>query len=378
MKEIEVQARGRTGRRCPQGPDLGFTKPTRDSFQMLHFSFAKIKSILDDKGLLHIAEEIDFSSFTTLQVEHFFAGMRTPSRPTPDMHDYASRRPNCIIESLQKTYQSSFVVYSGPQSHYIENKVHEKEPEWLYERCKSRTVHTLEERDETREEAKELRLFAKEFGQGVRQQRVRGKTQERAGTLPLAISMMKRIIAPETRNLNMLEELQGLEEESGDHLDTGTSVEKNRVIFSKGEVVALKHNYRTYLEPFFLAILCEDLHSRNDCFLEEKLKINWLEQSEEDPLVYNKGTFDDQNSPKCIMDRVSVDREAEQFILRRNEERRLRNLAHGHVDNVSDDSDDESQEEENLAEVEDEEPSSRSRCEAGHSRSGRRVTRYLL
>ena len=75
---------------------------------------------------------------------------------------------------------------------------------------------------------------------------------------------------------------------------------------------------------------------------------------------------------------VSVDREAEQFILRRNEERRLRNLAHGHVDNVSDDSDAESQEEENLAEVEDEEPSSRSRFEAGHSRSGRRVTRYLL
>ena len=112
----------------------------------------------------------------------------------------------------------------------------------------------------------------------------------------------------------------------------------------------------------------------------KSVKINWLEQSEEDPLVYNKGTFDEQNSPKCIMDRVSVDREAEQFILRRNEERRLRNLAHGHVDNVSDDSGDESQEEENLAEVEDEEPSSssRSRFEAGHSRSGRRVTRYLL
>ena len=49
MKEIEVQARARTGRRCPQGPDLGFTKPTRDSFQMLHSSFAKIKSILDER-----------------------------------------------------------------------------------------------------------------------------------------------------------------------------------------------------------------------------------------------------------------------------------------------------------------------------------------
>ena len=158
----------------------------------------------------------------------------------------------------------------------------------------------------------------------------------------------------------------------------GRQWKRTELFFQKEKLSLLSITTGRTWSPFFLAILCEDLHSRNDCFLEEKLKINWLEQSEEDPLVYNKGTFDDQNSPKCIMDRVSVDREAEQFILRRNEERRLRNLAHGHVDNVSDASDDESQEEENLAEVEDEEPSIRSRFEAGHSRSGRRVTRYLL
>ena len=134
------------------------------------------------------------------------------------------------------------------------------------------------------------------------------------------------IILPQTQSLKMLEELQGLDEERCDHLVTK----------------------------------------------------NWLEQSEEDPLVYNEGNFDDQNSPKCIMDRVSVDWEAEQFILRRNEERRLKNLANGLLDNKSDDSDDESQEEENLAELEDEEPSSRTRFEAERSRSGRRVTRYLL
>ena len=40
------------------------------------------------------------------------------------------------------------------------------------------------------------------------------------------------------------------------------------------------------------------------------------------------------------MDRVSVDREAEQFISRRNEERRLQNLANRLLDNESDDSDD--------------------------------------
>ena len=78
------------------------------------------------------------------------------------------------------------------------------------------------------------------------------------------------------------------------------------------------------------------------------------------------------------MDRISVDREAEHFTLRRNEEWRLKNLANGLLDNESDNSDDESQEEENLAEVEDKEPSSRTRFEVGRGRSGRGLTRYLL
>ena len=36
------------------------------------------------------------------------------------------------------------------------------------------------------------RRFAKEFGQGVRHQRMRGKTKERTGTLPLALSMFRK------------------------------------------------------------------------------------------------------------------------------------------------------------------------------------------
>ena len=100
-------------------------------------------------------------------------------------------------------------------------------------------MHTVEEGDQTMEEAKELRLFAKEFGQGVIQQRVRVKTQEKAGTLPLAISMMKRIIAPQTQRLNMLEELQGLDEERGDHLVTGTSVKTTELFFQKEKLSLL-------------------------------------------------------------------------------------------------------------------------------------------
>ena len=32
VKDIERQAYFRTGRRCPQGPDLALSKPTRDTF----------------------------------------------------------------------------------------------------------------------------------------------------------------------------------------------------------------------------------------------------------------------------------------------------------------------------------------------------------
>lgn len=39
-----------------------------------------------------------------------------PSRPTPAMHDCAVRRPNCLIESVQKVYNSLFSTFTGSQS----------------------------------------------------------------------------------------------------------------------------------------------------------------------------------------------------------------------------------------------------------------------
>ena len=44
------------------------------------------------------------------------------------------------------------------------------------------------EKEVLREEARSLRLFAQEFGQGVRQQRVRDKTKEKAGTPAASVS----------------------------------------------------------------------------------------------------------------------------------------------------------------------------------------------
>ena len=56
MKDIERKAYFRTGRRCPQGPDLAFTKPTSDAFKMLHSSFEKTKSFLSENDLHYIGD----------------------------------------------------------------------------------------------------------------------------------------------------------------------------------------------------------------------------------------------------------------------------------------------------------------------------------
>ena len=72
--------------------------------------------------------------------------------------------------------------------------------------------------EETSVEGKErqrkaLQSFAKEFGRGVRQQRTRGKTKERAGTLPLALSMFRRNVSA-YGEVDLLKEVQRSEEQT--------------------------------------------------------------------------------------------------------------------------------------------------------------------
>ncbi|CAH3015568.1 unnamed protein product, partial [Porites evermanni] len=50
---------------------------------------------------------------------------------TPALNDYASRRPSCLLQSIERLYQSSFIFYTGPQSHYTKRKLVPKAPEWL-------------------------------------------------------------------------------------------------------------------------------------------------------------------------------------------------------------------------------------------------------
>ena len=87
-----------------------------------------------------------------------------------------------------------------------------------------------------------MQSFAKEFGRGVGQQRTRGKTNERAGTLPLALSMFRRN-ASVYGEVDVLKEVQGSEGQT----TVQDAAEEYEIIYSKGDVVALKHNYNRYI-----------------------------------------------------------------------------------------------------------------------------------
>ena len=58
------------------------------------------------------------------------------------------------------------------------------------------------------------------------------------------------------------------------------------------------------------------------------MHLNWLEPSEEDPLIYTVSNEDNKNPPQCILDIAKLDQDGEIYILSKTEEQRLKNLAH--------------------------------------------------
>ena len=61
-------------------------------------------------------------------------------------------------------------MYTASQSHYAERKIDKKDPEWLNERAKITRQNEVRREDSANEkgvlkqEARDMRLFAKEFG----------------------------------------------------------------------------------------------------------------------------------------------------------------------------------------------------------------------
>ena len=74
--------------------------------------------------------------------------------------------------------------------------------------------------------------------------------------------------------VDLLKEVQGSEGQT----TVQDAAEEYEIIYSKDDVVALKHNYKRYIIPFFLAVLLKDLHHKGDAFLEDHMGLRWLEQ----------------------------------------------------------------------------------------------------
>ena len=77
-----------------------------------------------------------------------------------------------------------------------------------------------------------------------------------------------------------------------------------QVVYRKDDVVAVRHNQRREVSPYWLAVLLEDIQVKVDGgnFVRDKVTLRWLNQ--EDALTYTSGDVCDQNFPKCILTRV--------------------------------------------------------------------------
>ena len=123
---------------------------------------------------------------------------------------------------------------------------------------------------------------------------------------------------------------------------------------------------------FFLAVLLKDLHHNGDAFVEDHMGLRWLEQSEEDPLVYQTR----HRQLKCIIGKVQIIKDGNNFSLSCLEEQRLVALLQGSIE--LDDSPASGGGEEEGEQVQVDNFSEPIRFEAGRSRSGRPTTRYVL
>ena len=82
-----------------------------------------------------------------------------------------------------------------------------------------------------------------------------------------------------------------------DKLQFKTQPEEYEIIYSKGDVVALKHNYKRYISPFFFAVLLKDLHHNSDAFLEDHMGFRRLEQSGGDEEKGEQAKVDNFSGP---------------------------------------------------------------------------------
>ena len=102
---------------------------------------------------------------------------------------------------------------------------------------------------------------------------------------PLTLSMFRRN-ASAHGEVDLLKEVQGSEGRT----TVQDAAEEYEIIYSKGDVVALKRNYKRYIIPFYLAVLLKDLHHNGDAFQEDHMGLRWLNSQKKIPLYTRLAT----------------------------------------------------------------------------------------
>ncbi|KAL9969906.1 hypothetical protein ACROYT_G022180 [Oculina patagonica] len=148
---------------------------------------------------------------------------------------------------------------------------------------------------------------------------VREKTKEETCHLPYEVSF--RLQAEKSGTVVHTQSIAtdgggGIVEE-GDDRDDVLGVRQSlimsyNVLFSKGDVVAVRHARKREQWGFFLALLNKDLvvkqrSSVDIVFLDGAMDITWLENSSSDDIFFfREGNRDTHNSPYTVIDKVDV------------------------------------------------------------------------
>ena len=80
-----------------------------------------------------------------------------------------------------------------------------------------------------------------------------------------------------------------------------------QTIYQKDDILAVRHNRRGEISPFWLAVLLEDVQIEvyGGNFVQQRVSLKWLNQAS-DSLTYTTGDICNGNSPKCILTEYST------------------------------------------------------------------------
>ena len=104
-----------------------------------------------------------------------------------------------------------------------------------------------------------------------------------------------------------------------------------QAIYQKEDILAVRHNHRREISPFWLAVLLEDvqIEVNGGNVVQQRVSLKWLNQTS-DSLTYTSGDFCNGNSPKCILIRaLDFSSDGSDIILTTEEDNRLYRIANG-------------------------------------------------